>query len=82
MGGEDLAVHLDGDDLANVVGLHLPLDVSLLNLLAQAGDLIRRAVWRDLSRASAPGSLLLSPFPLQRRTPKPSYCRLAGTEKA
>ena len=44
MGGEDPAVHVDGDDLANMVGLYLPLDVSLVDLLAQAGDLVPRAV--------------------------------------
>lgn len=40
------ATHVDGDYLANIVGLHLPLDVSPVDLLAQAGDLIPRAVWR------------------------------------
>ena len=69
------AVHVNGNDLSNVVGLHLPLDVSLVFLLAQAGDLIPRAAWAGgpyrLRRRR--GVCVSHPFPFQRRTSTPSF---------
>ncbi len=38
-------VNVNGDDVANMAGLQLPLDVSPVDFIAQGDDCVTRAVW-------------------------------------